>query len=252
MNNKKIIPCLDFKDGKVVKGVKFVDIKDIGDPILIAQAYEKQGADELAFLDITATNEGRKTMIEMVRRTAGAISIPLTVGGGISSVEDFEKILAAGAAKVSINSAAVRNKNLIFDAAQKFGSGRVMVAIDVKKNDAGEYTVVINGGMVDAQLEPVQWAIECEKLGAGEILLTSMDADGTKDGYDIDITKAIAAAVKIPVIASGGCGKLEDFSEVFDKTNVSAALAASIFHFGELSVPQVKQYLQSKNIPVNL
>ena len=250
MNTKKIIPCLDTRDGMLVKGVNFVDVKEIGDPAEYAKRYEEQGADELVVLDITATIEGRKTLIETVKRTVSAITIPLSVGGGISSIEDFETIFAAGAAKVSVNSAAVNNPGLVKEASEKFGSERVIVAIDAIRNESGGFNVVINGGNTDTGKDAVEWAKEVERLGVGEILLTSRDADGTKDGYDWDLTKAVCDAVSIPVTASGGCGKLEDFARVFEETGCAAALAASLFHYGELTVGQIKDDLRKKGIPV--
>lgn len=247
---KRIIPCLDVRDGRVVKGVNFVNIRDAGDPVELAKYYSDQGADEIVFLDITATHEGRATVIDVVRRTAEQVFVPLTVGGGIGSVDDFAQLLRAGADKISVNSAAVRNKELISRAADKFGSQCVVVAVDAKTRPDGSFEVVINGGRIWTGLDAVQWAKEVERLGAGEILLTSMDGDGTKSGFDIPMTKAVTDAVNIPVIASGGCGSLAHFAEVFEKTNCDAALAASLFHFGELTVPQVKEYLADQGIPV--
>lgn len=246
---KRIIPCLDVKDGRVVKGINFVGLKDVGDPVECAIAYNEQGADEITFLDITATHEGRGTMVDVVRRTAQKVFVPLTVGGGIGSVDDIRNLLRAGADKVSLNSAAVRTPELITQGAQKFGSQCIVVAIDARRNAEGKFSVVINGGRIDTGLEAVSWAKRVVELGAGEILLTSMDADGTKNGYDIVLTDAIARAVNVPVIASGGCGKLEHFSEVFQKTGADAALAASLFHYGELTVGQVKQHLIENGIP---
>lgn len=247
---KRIIPCLDVRDGRVVKGINFVGIKDVGDPVECAAEYDRQGADEICFLDITATNEDRETMVDVVRKTAEKVFVPLTVGGGIRTIEDFTKILRAGADKVSVNSAAVKTPQLISQAADKFGSQCVVCAIDAKRKNDGSFTVVINGGQVDAEIDAVEWAIKVQELGAGEILLTSMDADGCKDGFDIELLKAVCDAVTIPVIASGGAGKLEHFSEVFEQTNASAALAASLFHYKELTVSQVKEHLNSKGIPV--
>ncbi|MBP0981854.1 MAG: imidazole glycerol phosphate synthase subunit HisF [Oscillospiraceae bacterium] len=246
---KRIIPCLDVKDGRVVKGINFVGLKDVGDPVECAIAYNEQGADEITFLDITATHEGRGTMVDVVRRTAQKVFVPLTVGGGIGSVDDIRNLLRAGADKVSLNSAAVRTPELITQGAQKFGSQCIVVAIDARRNAEGKFSVVINGGRIDTGLEAISWAKRVVELGAGEILLTSMDADGTKNGYDIELTDAIAKAVNVPVIASGGCGKLEHFSEVFKKTGADAALAASLFHYGELTVGQVKQHLIENGIP---
>lgn len=253
MLTKRIIPCLDVKLGRVVKGINFVNLKDVGDPVEIAEFYNKEGADELVFLDITATHEGRKTMLEVVRRTAEKVFIPLTIGGGISSLEDFKEILRAGADKISVNSAAVRDPELITKAAQRFGSQCVVVAIDGRKrNDRTGWNVFINGGRIDTGLDAIAWAKKVESLGAGEILLTSMDADGTKAGFDIEFTCKLTQSVNIPVIASGGCGKLEHFKEVFDKTGADAALAASLFHYRELSVGEVKEYLKEGQVAVRL
>ncbi|MBR5485140.1 MAG: imidazole glycerol phosphate synthase subunit HisF [Oscillospiraceae bacterium] len=246
---KRIIPCLDVRDGKVVKGVNFVGIKEVGDPVELAMEYDRQGADEICFLDITATHEGRGTMVDVVRRTAQNVFVPLTVGGGISSVDDIRNILRAGADKVSINSAAVRNPKLISEAAEIFGSQCVVVAIDAKRREDGSFTVVISGGRIDTGLDAVQWAKQVQQLGAGEILLTSMDTDGVKNGFDLELTNAVSQAVTIPVIASGGCGCLEHFSQVFEKTGADAALAASLFHFKELTVSQVKEHLRECGIP---
>ncbi|MGN0551762.1 MAG: imidazole glycerol phosphate synthase subunit HisF [Oscillospiraceae bacterium] len=249
---KRIVPCLDVRDGKVVKGVNFVGIKEVGDPVECAAEYDRQGADEIVFLDITASNEGRGTMLDVVRRTAQKVFVPLTVGGGIRTIDDFRDTLRAGADKVSVNSAAVKNPQLIKEAADIFGSQCVVVAIDAKKCDDGHYTVVINGGRIDMGIDAVEWARKAEELGAGEILLTSMDTDGVKGGFDLDMLNAVCSVVKIPVIASGGCGKLEHFTEVFEKTNSSAALAASLFHYKELTVGQVKEEMQKHNIPVRM
>ncbi|MBR0599088.1 imidazole glycerol phosphate synthase subunit HisF [Sinanaerobacter chloroacetimidivorans] len=249
---KRIIPCLDVQNGKVVKGINFVGIKEVGDPVDCAIAYDEQGADEIVFLDITATHEGRGTMLDVVSRTARNVFVPLTVGGGIRTVEDFRDLLLAGADKVSVNSAAIRNPAIISEAAARFGSQCVVVAIDGKKAENGKYHVFINGGRIDTGLDVVQWAMEAEKLGAGEILLTSMDADGTKQGFDIDMLNAVCSVVNIPVIASGGCGELPHFTEVFQKTSTDAALAASIFHYGELTVKQVKKELETNDLPVRL
>lgn len=246
---KRIIPCLDVKNGRVVKGINFVGLKDVGDPVECAVAYNEQGADEITFLDITATHEGRKTMVDVVRRTAQKVFVPLTVGGGISTVDDIRALLRAGADKVSLNSAAVRTPELITHGAEIFGSQCIVVAIDARRNEKGEFSVVINGGRIDTGLEAISWAKKVVELGAGEILLTSMDADGTKNGYDIELTDAVSKAVNVPVIASGGCGKPEHFSEVFQKTAADAALAASLFHYGELTVGQVKQHLIENGIP---
>lgn len=247
---KRIIPCLDVRDGKVVKGINFVGIKEVGDPVQCAIDYDRQGADEITFLDITATHEGRSTMIDVVRQTAKNVFVPLTVGGGIRTVEDFRQLLRAGADKISVNSAAVRNPELISQAADKFGSQCVVVAIDARRKEDGTFTVVVNGGRIDTGLEVLSWAKQCVALGAGEILLTSMDTDGCKQGFDLPLTDAVSQAVNVPVIASGGCGKLEHFSEVFQQTGADAALAASLFHFKELTVEQVKAHLRMCNIPV--
>lgn len=227
---KRIIPCLDVRDGKVVKGINFVGIQEVGDPVECARAYMEQGADEIVFLDITATSDNRDTIVDVVRKTAQQVFVPLTVGGGIRSVEDFSKLLRAGADKVSINSSALKNPQLIADAADKFGSQCVVVAIDAKRMEDGTWHAFVAGGRKDTGIDAVEWAARACKLGAGEILLTSMDADGTKKGFDLDLLNAVIARVNIPVIASGGCGRLEDFSEVFEKTGSDAALAASLFH----------------------
>ena len=247
---KRIIPCLDVRDGKVVKGVNFVGIREVGDPVECAMEYDRQGADEICFLDITATHEGRSTMIDVVRKTAEHVFVPLTVGGGIRSVEDFREILRVGADKVSVNSAAVKNPALISQAAEIFGSQCVVVAIDAKRDGQGNFHVVVHGGRKDTGLDAVEWAKKCQELGAGEILLTSMDTDGCKEGFDLELTRAVCDAVTIPVIASGGCGRLEHFSQVFEETGADAALAASLFHFRELTVEEVKNHLAENNIPV--
>lgn len=247
---KRIIPCLDVRDGKVVKGVNFVGIREVGDPVECAMEYDRQGADEICFLDITATHEGRSTMIDVVRKTAEHVFVPLTVGGGIRNVEDFREILRAGADKVSVNSAAVKNPALISQAAEIFGSQCVVVAIDAKRDGQGNFHVVVHGGRKDTGLDAVEWAKKCQELGAGEILLTSMDTDGCKEGFDLELTRAVCDAVTIPVIASGGCGRLEHFSQVFEETGADAALAASLFHFRELTVEEVKNHLAENNVPV--
>ena len=246
----RIIPCHDVRDGRVVKGIRFVGIREVGDPVECAVAYNRQGADEITFLDITATHEGRGTMVEVVRKTAERVFVPLTVGGGIASADDIRRLLRAGADKVSLNSAAVRNPQLIADGASLFGNQCIVVAIDARRDQDGRFSVVVNGGRICTGLEAISWAIKAEQLGAGEILLTSMDADGTKNGFDLELTDAVSKAVRIPVIASGGCGKLEDFSEVFEKTGADAALAASLFHYGELTVGEVKDHLRARGIPV--
>lgn len=249
---KRIIPCLDVKNGRVVKGVNFVGLADVGDPVECAKEYNKQGADEIVFLDITATNEKRKTIVDIVEKTAKEVFVPLTVGGGIADIKSINEVLSAGADKVSLNSAAVRNPELIKEASVKFGSQCIVAAIDAKRKEDGSYTVVINGGRIDTGLDLVEWAKKVESLGAGEILLTSMDADGTKQGFDIDMLNEVCDTVNIPVIASGGCGKLEDFTEVFKKTNADAALAASLFHFNIVTVPQVKEDMKKNGISVRL
>lgn len=247
---KRIIPCLDVRDGKVVKGVNFVGIQEVGDPVALAQKYSDARADELVFLDITASHEGRGTMLDVVAKTAAVVFVPLTVGGGIRSIDDVRDTLRAGADKVGINSAAVRTPELINEASALFGNQCIVAAIDGKAMSDGTWHVVINGGRVDTGLDVVAWAKEVEARGAGEILLTSMDADGTKNGYDLAMTRAVCEAVRIPVIASGGAGRVEDFSEVFAETDCDAALAASLFHFGTLTIAEVKAHLKDKNIAV--
>ena len=251
MLSKRIIPCLDIKDGRVVKGVKFLGLKDAGDPVEVARAYDAQEADELVFLDITASFENRKTLVSLVEAIAKNIFMPFTVGGGIGDVGDIRALLNAGAEKVSINTQAVRSPILVSEASKRFGSQCIVVAIDAKKT-ADKWEVYINGGRTPTGLNAVEWARKVAKLGAGEILLTSMDYDGTKDGFDIDLTKAITDAVTIPVIASGGAGKLEDFYEVFTKAGADAGLAASIFHYQEFTVRQVKEYLKERGVLVRL
>ena len=249
MSVKKIIPCLDFKDGRVVKGVNFVNLKDAGDPVENAEVYNKEGADELVFLDIAASVEKRKTMVESARRVAEKVTVPFTVGGGIGTTEDIENLFKAGCAKISINTAAVKRPQFIKEASAKFGKERIVVAIDVKKKP-DNWEVYVNGGKVATGLDAVEWAKEAATLGAGEIMLTSMDRDGTKDGYDIEITRKVAEAVDIPVTASGGCGTLEHFYEALTEGKAEAALAASVFHFREFSIKQVKDYLRSKGVAV--
>ncbi|MDR2704070.1 MAG: imidazole glycerol phosphate synthase subunit HisF [Cellulomonadaceae bacterium] len=250
MHAKRIIPCLDVKDGRVVKGVSFVNLVDAGDPIAAAMAYNAQNADELVLLDITATHEGRGTMVDIVRGVADCVFIPFTVGGGIRSVEDFRTMLGAGADKVSVNSSAIKDPALIARAADKFGSQCVVCAIDAKRNEKGRFDVFLAGGRINTGLDALEWAQRAVALGAGEILLTSMDEDGQKAGYDLDLTKAIAEAVAVPVIASGGAGQLSDFADALTVGSADAALAASLFHFGELTIPQVKNYLSARSIPV--
>lgn len=253
MFTKRIIPCLDVHAGRVVKGVNFVNLKDAGDPVEIAKAYDSAGADELVFLDITASSDNRKTVTDMVRRVAENVFIPFTVGGGIRTVEDFRELLREGADKISVNSAAISNPQMISDAAYKFGSQCVVVAIDAKRrSDGSGWNVYKNGGRVDVGLDAVEWAKKAEALGAGEILLTSMDGDGTKAGYDLALTRAVAEAVGIPVIASGGAGTMEHFLEAFTQGKADAALAASLFHFKELEIRTVKSYLRDRGISVRL
>lgn len=253
MHTKRIIPCLDIKDGRVVKGINFVNLRDAGDAAEVAAAYDKAGADEVVFLDINASADSRSTQLEWVRQVASKVFIPFTVGGGIRTVDDFKILLREGADKISINSSAIMNPQLISDAADKFGSQCVVVAIDAKKRaDGSGWNIYKNGGRVDMGMDAVEWAIKAEKLGAGEILLTSMDGDGTKAGYDIELTRAISSAVKIPVIASGGAGTMEHFYEALTEGGAEAALAASLFHYKELEIKQVKQYLSEKGVSVRL
>jgi len=245
MFTKRIIPCLDVHNGRVVKGVNFVDLVDAGDPVAIAKAYDAAGADEVVFLDITASSDARETVVDMVRQVAANVFIPFTVGGGIRTVEDFKVLLREGADKISINSSAINRPELIREAAEKFGSQCVVVAIDAKKREDGTgWNIYKNGGRIDVGIDAIEWAKRVEELGAGEILLTSMDGDGTKAGYDLELTKAVSEAVSIPVIASGGAGTLEHFYEAFTEGKEDAALAASLFHFKELEIKEVKQYLR--------
>lgn len=253
MHTKRIIPCLDVKDGRVVKGVNFVDLIDAGDPVACARAYDEAGADELVFLDITASSDKRNIVADMVRRVAETVFIPFTVGGGIRTVDDFKAILREGADKVSVNSAAIDNPTLISEAADKFGSQCVVVAIDAKRRaDGNGWTIYKHGGRLDMGIDAVEWAAECAHLGAGEILLTSMDCDGTKAGYDIELTRAISKEVSIPVIASGGAGAKEHFYDALTKGQAEAALAASLFHFKELEISEVKEYLRNRGVSVRL
>ena len=252
MFTKRIIPCLDVNNGRVVKGVNFVDLKDAGDPVIVGAAYGQAGADELVFLDITASSDARATKLDMVRRVAETVFIPFTVGGGIRTVEDFRQVLREGADKVSVNSAAIANPTLISEAALKFGSQCVVVAIDAKRRPDGGWNIYKNGGRVDMGIDAVAWAMKADKLGAGEILLTSMDCDGTKDGYDLELTKIISDNVSIPVIASGGAGKLEHFRDAFTEAGADAVLAASLFHYKELEIREVKEYLRDQGISVRL
>lgn len=253
MYTKRIIPCLDVNAGRVVKGVNFVNLIDAGDPVAVAEAYDKAGADEVVFLDITASSDARNTVVDMVERVAEKVFIPFTVGGGIRTVDDFKQILRAGADKVSVNSAAIMNPSLIADAADKFGSQCVVVAIDAKRREDGSgWNIFKNGGRVDMGIDAVEWAMKVNELGAGEILLTSMDCDGTKAGYDIELTRTIAENVSIPVIASGGAGNLEHFYDALTVGGADAALAASLFHFKELEIKEVKEYLRSRGVSVRL
>lgn len=251
MLKKRIIPCLDIKDGKVVKGIHFNGLKEVGDPVELARHYDEQGADEIVFLDITATYENRDTMYALVEEAAGSLSIPLAIGGGVRHLDDFRKVLLCGADKISINSAAIREPALINQAAQEFGSQCVVVAIDAKKNpQTHRFEVYIKGGRENTGIDLVTWAKECQQRGAGEILLTSMDKDGTQSGYDIDMLQAVCAATSIPVIASGGCGSIDDIIDVFKKTDCDAALVASLFHYGVSTISEVKERLKENNIPV--
>lgn len=250
MYAKRIIPCLDVNNGRVVKGTSFVNLRDAGDPVEAAIAYDRQGADELVLLDITASAQARGTILDIVSRVAEQIFIPFTVGGGIRTADDFTVLLRAGADKVSVNSAALKNPELIREAAERFGSQCVVCAIDAKRRPAGGWTVYLNGGRVDTGRDAVEWAREAERLGAGEILLTSMDCDGVKEGYDLALTAAISEQVHIPVIASGGAGRLEHFYDAFTTGKADAVLAASLFHFGEITVPELKQYLAGRGISV--
>ncbi len=251
MHTKRIIPCLDVRDGNVVKGVNFVGIKEIGDPVQLGEYYYKQGADELVFLDITATHEDRGIMEKVVERVAEKIFIPFTVGGGIKSIGDIRRILRAGADKVSLNSAAVKNKNLISEGATYFGSQCIVLAVDAKRReDNSGWNVFVNGGRIDTGIDALKWIKEAVELGAGEILLTSMDADGTKNGFDIELTKKVSEITSVPIIASGGCGSLKDFKEVFKEGKADAALAASLFHYGEFTIKEVKEYLKENKIAV--
>ena len=249
MYAKRIIPCLDVNNGRVVKGVNFVNLIDAGDPVETAKAYNKAGADELVFLDITASSDNRGTVIDMVERVASEVFIPFTVGGGIRTVENFREILNAGADKVSVNSSAIKNPSLITDAAMKFGSQCVVCAIDAKRNGES-WDVYLNGGRVNTGLDAIEWAKKAVELGAGEILLTSMDCDGTKAGYDIELTRRISESVDVPVIASGGAGKMEHFYDAFEKAKADAVLAASLFHFNEIKIKDLKDYLKNKGISV--
>lgn len=252
MYTKRIIPCLDVKDGRVVKGVNFVDLQDAGDPVEAAAAYDSAGADELVFLDITASSDNRATVVDMVRRVAEKVFIPFTVGGGIRTVEDFKLLLREGADKIAVNSAAIMHPELVAEAADKFGSQCVVVAIDAKRCTDGSFHIYKNGGRIDMGIDAIEWAVKAESLGAGEILLTSMDCDGTKNGYDIELTKAVSQAVRIPVIASGGAGCEAHFYEALTEGGAQAALAASLFHYKELEIKKVKEYLRNRGVSVRL
>lgn len=253
MFTKRIIPCLDCKDGRVVKGTNFVNLRDAGDPVEVASMYDKSGADELVFLDITATSDGRDTTVELVRRVAEKVFIPFTVGGGIKSVDDFKKLLREGADKIAINSAAILNPTLISEAADKFGSQCVVVAIDAKRRaDGSGWNIYRSGGRIDTGIDAIEWAMKANKLGAGEILLTSMDCDGTKAGYDIELTSTVAANVSVPVIASGGAGTMEHFKDALTTGMADAALAASLFHYKEMEITDLKKYLSENDISVRM
>lgn len=253
MFTKRIIPCLDVHNGRVVKGVNFVNLRDAGDPVEIAAAYDKAGADELVFLDITASSDARNTVVDMLRKVAEKVFIPFTVGGGIRTVEDFKVLLREGADKISINSSAINTPELISQAADKFGSQCVVVAIDARRREDGSgWNIYKNGGRIDVGIDAVEWAMKVDKLGAGEILLTSMDCDGTKAGYDLELTRTIAENVSIPVIASGGAGTMEHFCDALTEGKADAALAASLFHYKELEIRQVKEYLRDRKVPVRL
>jgi len=252
MISKRIIPCLDVNKGRVVKGVSFINLRDAGDPVELASFYDREGADEIVFLDITASHERRKTVVELASRTAEKVFIPYTIGGGIDSIEDIREILKKGADKISMNTSAVKNPELIAESSKVFGSQCIVVAIDAKKAGSNHWEVFINGGRTPTGLDAVGWAIEIQKLGAGEILLTSMDKDGTKDGYDIELTRAVVSSVNIPVIASGGAGSLEHLRDVFIQANADAALVASIFHYGEHTVREAKKYLKSQGINIRI
>ncbi len=252
MHTKRIIPCLDVNNNRVVKGINFVNLRDAGDPVEVGKAYGEAGADELVFLDITASSDSRKTVVDMVERVAENVFIPFTVGGGIRTVDDFKEILRAGADKVAVNSAAIMNPNLVAEAAEKFGSQCVVVAIDAKRRPDGGWNIYKNGGRVDMGIDAVEWAEKVYKLGAGELLVTSMDCDGTKNGYDIELTRAIADRVSIPVIASGGAGTMEHFYDALTEGGADAVLAASLFHYKEMEINDLKKYLAGRDIPVRL
>lgn len=251
MHTKRVIPCLDVNNNRVVKGINFVNLRDAGDPVEVAAAYDKAGADEVVFLDITASSDNRETVVDMVRKVAEKVFIPFTVGGGIRTVDNFKELLREGADKIAINSAAINTPNLISDAADKFGSQCVVVAIDARRRDNGRgWNIFKNGGRIDTGIDAVEWAMKVDKMGAGEILLTSMDCDGTKNGYDIELTKIISSNVSIPVIASGGAGNMEHFYDALTEGGADAALAASLFHYKELEICELKKYLQGRGVPV--
>jgi len=252
MITKRIIPCLDMTEGKVVKGIQFVNFRDAGDPVVLAKQYDKQGADELVFLDITATTENRNILLDVVKRTAQSISIPFSVGGGIRSVEDMRLVLENGADKVAVNTGAFNNPRLITDCANYFGSQCVVLSLDARQVKKGRWNVFINGGTTDTGVSAIKWAKKAVSLGAGEILLTSIDTDGMKKGFDVELTKIVSKNVNVPIIASGGAGKIKDFYEIFEKGKADAALAASLFHFGDLTIKKVKNYLKDRNIPVRI
>jgi len=252
MITKRIIPCLDMTEGKVVKGIQFVNFRDAGDPVVLAKQYDKQGADELVFLDITATTENRNILLDVVKRTAQSISIPFSVGGGIRSIEDMRLVLENGADKVAVNTGAFNNPRLITDCANYFGSQCVVLSLDARQVKKGRWNVFINGGTTDTGVSAIKWAKKAVSLGAGEILLTSIDTDGMKKGFDVELTKIVSKNVNVPIIASGGAGKIKDFYEIFEKGKADAALAASLFHFGDLTIKKVKNYLKDRNIPVRI
>ena len=250
MLSKRIIPCLDLKDGRVVKGVNFINLLDAGDPVECAKTYNAFGADEIVFLDITASAQGRGTMLDVISRASEQVFIPLTVGGGVRTVDDFKTLLSCGADKISVNSSAIKNPTLITDAALKFGSQCVVLAVDAKRNEQGRWDVYLNGGRVKTELDALDWIVQAVNLGAGEILLTSMDKDGTKSGYDLELTRQVSEAVNVPVIASGGAGNKQDFYDVFTEGKADAALAASLFHYGELDMHELKTYLAQRGLPI--
>jgi len=252
MITKRIIPCLDMTEGKVVKGIQFVNFRDAGNPVVLAKQYDKQGADELVFLDITATTENRNILLDVVKRTAQSISIPFSVGGGIRSIEDMRLVLENGADKVAVNTGAFNNPRLITDCANYFGSQCVVLSLDARQVKKGRWNVFINGGTTDTGVSAIKWAKKAVSLGAGEILLTSIDTDGMKKGFDVELTKIVSKNVNVPIIASGGAGKIKDFYEIFEKGKADAALAASLFHFGDLTIKKVKNYLKDRNIPVRI